>query len=56
MRGDLNRWAGNRMREVTGCEFRVPSENKNGRREVDFFTKIGLSVGNTYFEHIIQYT
>ena len=49
--GDLNGWIGDRSRAgITGA-FRVPGENDNSRRVVEFCEERGLCVGNTYFKH-----
>ena len=56
--GDLNGWIEDRMRaSITGA-FRVPGENDNGRRVVEFCAERGLCVGNTYFKHrnLLKYT
>ena len=36
---------------ITGGGFRVPGENDNGRRVIDFCAERRFSVSNTYFEH-----
>ena len=35
---------------ITGG-FRVPGENDNGRKVIDFCAERGLSVSNNYFDH-----
>ena len=49
--GDLKRWLGDRTRGSIIGSFRVPGENDNGRRVVEFCTERGLCVGNTYSKH-----
>ena len=46
--GDLNGWIEDRTRAgITGV-FRVPGENDNGRRVVEFCAERGLCVGNIF--------
>ena len=49
--GDLNGWIGDRTRHGIASGFRVPGENNNGRRVVEFCTERGLCVSNTYFKN-----
>ena len=49
--GDLNGWIGDRTRAGITSAFRVPGENDNGRRVVEFCEEMGLCVGNTYFKN-----
>ena len=44
---DLNGWIGDRTRAGIIGAFKVPRENDNGRRVVEFCTERGLCVGNT---------
>ena len=39
------------VRASTTGAFRVPGENENGRRMVEFCAENWLCVGQTYFEH-----
>ena len=48
---DLNGWVGGRVKVSMSGAFRVPGENDNGRRVVDFCAERELYVGKTYFEH-----
>ena len=48
--GDLNGWIGDRTRAGINGAFRVPGENENGRRVVEFCEERGHCVGNTYFK------
>ena len=56
--GDLNGWIGDRVRaSITGA-FRIPGENDNSRRGMEFCAEMGLCGSNTYFEHrsLLNYT
>ena len=47
MDGTLNGWIGDRMRDgITGA-LKVPGDNDNGRRVVDFCAERGLCLVNT---------
>ena len=48
--GDLNGWIGHRKRARISGAFRVPGENDNGGRVVEFCAETWLCVGNTYLE------
>ena len=48
---DLNGWIGDRTRSGMTGSFRVPGENDNGRRVVEFCVEWGLYMANTYFKH-----
>ena len=45
--GDLNGWIVNSMRAGITCPFRIPGENDNSRRVVEFCAERELYVGNT---------
>ena len=49
--GDLNGWIGNKIKDGITCVFRVPGENDNSRRLVEFCGEIGLCLSNTNFKH-----
>ena len=49
--GNLNGWIGDKVRTDITDPFRVPGDNENGRRVVEFCVERELCVGNTYFEH-----
>ena len=49
--GNLKGWIGDRVRAGIIGVFRVPGENDNGRRVINFCVERWLSVSNTYFEH-----
>ena len=46
--GDLNGWIGDGTRAGITDAFRVPGENYNGRRVVEFCAGRGLCVGNIF--------
>ena len=48
--GDLNGWVGDKVRVGITAAFRVPGENDNERRVIDFCDKRELCMSNTNFE------
>ena len=44
-------WVGNRVRIYITGVFKVPGENVNGRKLVDFCAERELCVSNIYFEY-----
>ena len=48
---DLNGWIGDRARATITGAFRVPGENDNSRRVVEFCAERGMCIGNKYLEH-----
>ena len=47
--GNLNGWAEDRVTDNITITFGVPGEYENGRRIVDFCTKMEFHVVNKYF-------
>ena len=53
---DLKEWIGDRMRAGITGTFRVPGENENGRRLMEFCGERGMCVGNTSNTSFHKYT